>query len=126
MTDGSLADAPHEVRITSDGVRAQVTIDGHDLNRSLAAYTLEHRSGQPPLLVLYPKPPVDGAVFDGFAQVAVASEAPPAEAITAFLASIDPARLQQAALERTDLDGTPTELTSAMLRQLTEWAGGGR
>lgn len=124
MTDGSLADTVREVVINTDGVRAHVVVEGIDLSRSLAAYTLEHRSNQPPLLVLYPRPPVDGVVFAGMPQVAVASEAPPAEAIAAFLAGIDPARLQQAALARDDLDGTPTELTTAMLRQLTEWAGG--
>ncbi|WP_435245107.1 hypothetical protein [Streptomyces tendae] len=124
MTDGSLADAVREVVINTDGVRAHVVVEGIDLSRSLAAYTLEHRSNQPPLLVLYPRPPVDGVVFAGMSQVAVASETPPGEAIAAFLASIDPARLQQAALARDDLDNTPTELTTAMLRQLTEWAGG--
>lgn len=123
MNDASLADDPHAVRITTDGVRAGVTLDGHDVSSSLSGYALEHRANQPPLLVLYVRPRVDGAVFDGYAQVAVASETPPAEAIVAFLASVDPARLQQAALAR-DLDGSPTELTTAMLLQLMDWAGG--
>lgn len=122
--NATLADAPHTVRITTDGVRAGVTVGGHDVSSSLSGYTLEHRANQPPLLVLYARPPVDGAVFDGYAQVAVASETPPGEAIAAFLASVDPARLQQAALARDDLDGSPTELTTAMLRQLIDWAGG--
>jgi len=124
MNDASLADDPHAVRITTDGVRAGVILDGHDVSTSLSGYALEHRANQPPLLVLYVRPPVDGVVFDGYAQVAVASETPPGEAIAAFLASVDPTRLQQAALARDDLDGSPTELTTAMLRQLTEWAGG--
>ncbi|WP_333745681.1 hypothetical protein [Streptomyces sp. IBSBF 2950] len=124
MNERSLADAQHTVRITTDGVRAGVTLDGHEVSSSLSGYTLEHRGGQPPLLVLYVRPPVDDAVFDGYAQVAVASEVPPADAIVSFLAGIDPGRLQQAALNRDDLDGSPTELTTAMLRQLTEWAGG--
>ncbi|MDX3165824.1 hypothetical protein PV516_18740 [Streptomyces scabiei] len=124
MNEPSLADDLHSVRITTDGVRADVTLAGHEVSSSLSGYTLEHRANQPPLLVLYVRPPVDDAVFDGYAQVAVASEAPPADAIVTFLASVDPARLQQAALNRNDLDGSPTELTSAMLRQLMEWAGG--
>ncbi|GAA1111329.1 hypothetical protein [Streptomyces javensis] len=124
MNEATLADALHSVRITTDGVRASVTLDGHEVSSSLSGYTLEHRANQPPLLVLYARPPIDGVAFDGCAQVAVASEVPPADAIVAFLTSIEPARLQQAALNRDDLDGSPTELTSAMLRQLTEWAGG--
>ncbi|MER0443020.1 hypothetical protein ABR738_00265 [Streptomyces sp. Edi4] len=124
MNDASLAANLHPVRITADGVRAAVTIDGHDVSASLSAYTLEHRATQPPLLVLYARPPVDGALFEGYAEVAVATETPPGEAIAAFLGGIDAGMLQRAALERTDLDGTPTELTTAMLRQLTDWAGG--
>ncbi|MER6253586.1 hypothetical protein ABT224_19750 [Streptomyces sp. NPDC001584] len=123
MTD-SLADDPHTVRITTEGTRAAIALDGADISRALAGYTIEHRAGQPPLLVLYPRPPVDGVVFAGYAQVAVATEAPPAETIAQYLAGIDPARLQQAALAREDLDGSPTELTTAMLRQLIAWAGG--
>ncbi|MFD5451189.1 hypothetical protein [Streptomyces sp. NPDC127100] len=123
MNDASLADDLHAVRITTEGVRAAVTLDGHDVTGALSGYTLEHRANQPPLLVLYVRPNA-GAGFDGYAQVAVASETPPAEAIAAFLASVDPARLQQAALARDDLDGSPTELTTATLRQLAAWAGG--
>lgn len=125
MNDASLADDLHAVRITTEGVRAAVTLDGNDVTGALSGYTLEHRANQPPLLVLYVRPKSDaGAVFDGYAQVAVASETPPAEAIAAFVASVDPARLHQAALNRDDLDGSPTELTSAILRQLAAWAGG--
>ncbi|MFD5878506.1 hypothetical protein [Streptomyces yangpuensis] len=124
MNETSLADEPRSVRITTEGVRATITVDGADLSASLAGYTLEHRANQTPLLVLYPRPPADGAAFAGYAHVAVASEATPAEAIVPFLATIDPARLQQAALARDDLDGTPTELTTALLRQLITWAGG--
>lgn len=124
MNDTSLADAPRTVRITVDGVRASVTLNGHDVSAALSSYVLEHRANQPPLLVLYPRTPADGAVFEGHAQVAVASETAPGEAIAAFLAAIDPARLQQATLARTDLDGSPIELTTAMLRQLADWAGG--
>ncbi|MFD6534955.1 hypothetical protein [Streptomyces goshikiensis] len=125
MTD-SLADGPHTVSITAEGMRAAITVNGADISRALAGYTIEHRAGQPALLVLYPRPPADGVVFAGYAQVAVATEAPPAEAIAQYLAGVDPARLQQAALAREDLDGSPTELTTATLRQLIDWAGGSR
>ncbi|MFH8294970.1 hypothetical protein [Streptomyces sp. NPDC018059] len=124
MNDASLADDLHAVRITTEGVRAGVTLNGHDVTSSLSGYTLEHRVNQPPLLVLYAHPKSQDAVFDGYTQVAVASERPPAEVIVAFLAGIDPVRLQQAALDRDDLDGSPTELTTAMLHQLAAWAGG--
>lgn len=123
MTD-SLADDPHTVSISVEGTRAAITVNGADISRALAGYTIEHRAGQPAILVLYPRPLVDGVVFAGLAQVAVATEAPPAEAIAQYLAGVDPARLQQAVLAREDLDGSPTELTTATLRQLIAWAGG--
>ncbi len=124
MNTASLADDQHSIQITTEGVAATVSVDGTDITRSLAGYTLEHRAGQPPLLVLYARPTNEGTVFAGLAQVAVASEVPPTEAIVAFLDSVDPDRLLQAALNRDDLDGTANELTTAMLRQLKEWAAG--
>lgn len=124
MSTPSLGDTERTVNITSDGTRAQILLDAVDISREVAGYTLEHRAGQPPLLVLYALP---GArtVFDGIAEVAVAAEADPGPALAAFLANVDAIALEQAALNREDLDGTRHELTRAMLAQLAEWAQGG-
>ncbi|MCW7991549.1 hypothetical protein XF35_41735, partial [Streptomyces platensis subsp. clarensis] len=64
MNEQTFADEPHTVRITADGHTATVVLDGADMSRALAGYTLEHRVGQPPLLVLYPSPR-HSAAFDG-------------------------------------------------------------
>ncbi|MFD7980186.1 hypothetical protein [Streptomyces sp. NPDC059071] len=123
MSEQTFADEPRSVRITATGSIASVVVDGTDMSKALTGYTLEHRAGQPPLLVLHPSPWHDVA-FDGFAHVAVAADPDPGPAITEFLRSINPAALDQAALQRDDLDGSPNELTKAMLALLTDWAEG--
>lgn len=123
MTAPSMADQPRHVRITADGVMGTVAIDGTDISKSVQGYNLEHRIGAAPLLVLYTAPH-RGLDFEGLAHVAVGDQADPGEAIVAFLANIDPAALQQAALNRDDLDGSKQELTKAMLRQLVDIAQG--
>jgi hypothetical protein len=116
-------DEPRQVTIHAAGAKATVTVDGKDLSRSLAGYQVEHRAGRPPFVILFAK---ESSVvdFEGMAQVAVATETPPGEAIAAFLRGIDPAALSAAALERDDLDGSRHELTTAMLAQLADWALG--
>ncbi|MFB9558633.1 hypothetical protein [Streptomyces roseoviridis] len=122
-TPPSLADEPRAVRITTDGAKATVTVDGTDMSKTLAGYTLEHRAGQPPMLVLYPTPNHQAA-FDGLAHVVIADEPDPGPTVAAFLRTVDPVALERAALARDDLDGTRHELTRAMLAQLTDWALG--
>lgn len=124
MTHPSLADEPRRVQITADGGTASVTVDGSDISKAVQGYTLEHRAGQLPLLALYASPAA-GTVFDGFAHVAVADAGQDdGQIVAAFLANMDPARLEAAALERDDLDGSRHELTRAMLAQLADWAQG--
>ncbi|WP_327260033.1 hypothetical protein [Streptomyces sp. NBC_01240] len=124
MTDPSMADEPRHVRITADGTTGSVTVDGTDISRSVQGYNLEHRVGAAPLLVLYTTPH-RGLDFEGLAHVAVAApEQDDGQSVAAFLANIDPARLEAAALERDDLDGSRHELTRAMLQQLADWAQG--
>ncbi|MEU3656409.1 hypothetical protein AB0E67_27105 [Streptomyces sp. NPDC032161] len=124
MNAPTMADEPRRVQITADGWAATITVDGSDISKSIQGYTLEHRTGQPPLLALYASPAA-GTVFDGFAHVAVADAGQDdGQIVAAFLANIDPARLEAAALDRDDLDGTRHELTTAMLRQLADWAQG--
>ncbi|GAA3371202.1 hypothetical protein GCM10020367_20910 [Streptomyces sannanensis] len=101
-------------------------VDGHDLTSSVAAYALTHVAGQfPQLLVELPPSTTAQSVFEGEAWVVVGEQPDPGQAAAAFLAAIDAAELEKAALARHDLqDGGPHELTRAMLAQLTEWALG--
>ncbi|MEW2068634.1 hypothetical protein [Streptomyces sp. NPDC007346] len=125
MTAPNMADQPRHVSITTDGGAGKVTIDGTDVSRSLQGYSLQHQVGAAPLLVLHTAPH-QGLDFEGLAQVAVAApEQDEGDVVAAFLQNIDPAALYRAALERDDLDGSPNELTVAMLRQLADWAQGG-
>lgn len=124
MTAPSMADEPRQVRITSDGISGKVVIGGVDISRSVQGYELQHRVGGPPVLILHTVP-ARGLDFDGLAQVVVATpEQDHGQIIAAYLQSIDPGALARAALERDDLDGSPNELTVAMLRQLADWAQG--
>ncbi|MDX3343508.1 hypothetical protein PV409_36725 [Streptomyces sp. ME02-6979.5a] len=123
MTAPSMADEPRHVRITADGVMGTVAIDGTDISKSVQGYNLEHRVGSAPLLVLYTAPH-RGLDFDGLVHVAVGDQQDPGDTVAAFLANIDPTALYRAALNRDDLDGTPHELTRAMLMQLADMALG--
>ncbi|WP_097865810.1 hypothetical protein [Streptomyces sp. rh34] len=123
MTAPSMADEPRHVRITADGVMGSVAVDGTDISKSVQGYNLEHRVGSAPLLVLYAAPQT-GVQFDGLAHVAVGDQQDPGDTVAAFLANIDPAALSRAALNRDDLDGTPHELTRAMLQTLADMALG--
>ncbi|NEC20495.1 hypothetical protein [Streptomyces parvus] len=123
MTAPSMADEPRHVRITADGVMGTVTVDGTDISKSVQGYNLEHRVGSVPLLVLYTAPH-RGLDFDGLAHVAIGDQQDPGDTVAAFLANVDPAALTRAALNRDDLDGTPHELTRAMLQTLADMATG--
>lgn len=123
MTAPSMADEPRHVRIAADGVMGSVAVDGTDISKSLQGYNLEHRVGSAPLLVLYTAPH-RGLDFDGLAHVAVGDQQDPGDTVAAFLQNVDPAALSRAALNRDDLDGTPHELTRAMLMTLADMALG--
>lgn len=117
---------PRKVSIAADGPTASIVLDDElDLSSHLRGYTVEHRTGQHPVVVLHARPGHE-LTFEGMAMVAVGQETDPGEVIEAFLQNIDPVALQRAALNRTDLDGTPSELTTAMLKQLADWAQGKR
>ncbi|MEU9703111.1 hypothetical protein [Streptomyces sp. NPDC047981] len=123
MNEQTFADAMRQIRITTDGVRAAVSLDGSDMSETLAGYTVEHRAGLPPQVILFPRPDHQVA-FEGMARVVVAEAADPGPTIVDFLRSINPAALDEAALNRDDLDGSSNELTKAMLAQLIDWAEG--
>ncbi|MFF4409802.1 hypothetical protein [Streptomyces sp. NPDC001404] len=121
--EASLADTPRHVRITTTATGAAVKVDGTDISNALAAYSIEQRAGQPPMVALR-LTPAGTLALDGIAHVVVAE--PGGLDAATFLASVDPAALHRAALSRDDLDGSPTELTTAVLRQLLEWTTGAR
>ncbi|MGW5989553.1 hypothetical protein ACWFRT_13640 [Streptomyces anulatus] len=119
MTAPSMADEPRRVQITADGMSGRIVIDGTDLSKHLRGFALEHSVGGPPTLVLYANAH-HGLQFEGVAHVVVGEQQDPGQTVAAFLANIDPAALSRAALNRDDLDGTPHELTRAMLMTLTD------
>ncbi|MFE6126730.1 hypothetical protein ACFQ6Q_00435 [Streptomyces sp. NPDC056437] len=125
MTTPGMGWKPRKVTIASDGPTATVHLDDVDLTEAIRGYTVEHRAGEHPMVVFYAKPGCE-AQFDGMAMVAVGQPADPTEAVAEFLAGIDPAALQSAALNRDDLDGSKNELTTAMLKTLIDYARGGR
>lgn len=126
MNAPNIADQPSQVRLTSSGLSGTVEVDGADISKSLHGYTLEHRVGQPPLLVLYANPAAGPTVFEGLAHVAVADteQQDLGQEVASFLGNIDAAALEATALERDDLDGSRHELTRAILTQLADWAQG--
>ncbi|MCZ4098298.1 hypothetical protein [Streptomyces sp. H39-C1] len=112
------------VRIESRGSKAAIVVDGKDLSAAVAAYTLHHQAGEPATVVLQLSPSQSTTQFDGYSRVVIGVDPDPGPAAAAFLSAIDAGELQKAALARLDLDGSPYELTRAMLAQLADWARG--
>ncbi|MEV4444629.1 hypothetical protein AB0K24_04045 [Streptomyces mirabilis] len=114
------------MRVTRQGHTAVVEIGGHDVSRDLAAYSLAHRAGGVPQMVIELSPSSTATcVFEGLAHVVIGDPPDPGPAAAAFLSAISAAELEKAALDRHDLmDGRPHELTRAMLALLREWALG--
>ncbi len=120
----TIPDQPSHVRILTDGPTAQLELDGRDVAAQLHAYTLQHRAGQLPELVLLLKPSATEE-WSGLARVSIGEPPDPGPAAAAFLAALDAAELERAVLDRHDLmDGAPSEFTRALLTQLQEWAAG--
>ena len=123
MSAPSMADQPHQVRLTSNGLSGTVEVDGADISAQVQGYNLEARVGAAPLLVLYTSPNA-GVAFEGLAHVAIGTEQDPGPTVAAFLANVDPSALQQAALNRDDLQNSKHGVTAAILAQLADWAQG--
>jgi hypothetical protein len=113
------------VRIDSQPGSAAITLDGHTLPAGqVTGYQLEHSIADSlPMLILHTRQP-EGLAFEGLARVAVAVPHDPGDAIADFVLGLDPAALQQAALNREDLAGGKTETTEAILKQIADWARG--
>lgn len=124
MTDQQRKPSAHGVVIDAQPGHANISIDDAEVGNHVVGYTLEHDVPNAlPLLVMHVRHPA-GAVFDGLARVAVAAPQEPGEAIAQFLASIEPSALENAALNRDDLENVKYDLTRAMLAQLIDWALG--
>ncbi|MER6844850.1 hypothetical protein [Streptomyces platensis] len=112
----------HSVRIDAQPGSASIRIDDQEISEYVLGYTIQHDiRAALPQMVIHTRQPA-GTLFDAFAQVVVAADAPPAETIKAFLRAINPIELEQAALDRDDLGDERYDLTRAMLAQLTAWA----
>lgn len=117
----------HGVRIDAQPGHATISIDGQPLpSGRVVGYQITHDvANELPMLVLHIREPASVA-FEGLARVAVAEQPDAGQAIADFVSNLDPAALQRAAFERDDLSGGKTETTEAILRQIAEWALGGR
>jgi hypothetical protein len=116
----------HGVQIDAQPGEAAIRLDGHLLPAGqVTGYVLQHDvHAALPTLVLHTRQP-DSVQWAGLARVAVAEpEQDLGEAIAVFLAQLDPAALERAALDRDDLDGGRHEVTKAILRQLADIARG--
>lgn len=114
----------HHVQITAHGGRADVEIDGKQVDPSaFKAYSITHLAGEQPEVLLHVADRND-TQWSGTARVAVADLPDPGPAAAVFLDAIDPEALERAALARPDLGTEPCSLTKAMLTQLGEWARG--
>lgn len=114
------------VSIDAQPGQAAIRLNGELIpSGQVTGYVLEHDvAAALPTLILHTRQP-DQVHWQGLARVAVADPGrDDGQIIAAFLQSMDAGALYRAALERDDLDGSPNELTTAMLRQLTDWALG--
>ncbi|MGI5143721.1 MULTISPECIES: hypothetical protein [unclassified Streptomyces] len=117
-------DQLRQVRITAEHATGSVALDGRDISKHVSGYSLRQEAGQPATLVLFLSPLVKDD-FEGLARVVVGVDPDPGPAAAAFLSAMDPGELERHVLARHDLmDGSPNELTRAMLRLLQEWALG--
>jgi hypothetical protein len=100
-----------------------VTVDGQDLTDSLCGVEVRSIRGEPTQVALHAARPVE---YDGPALVTVVQHEQGSDpaAIGTWLSQVDPARLEQAALQRPDIGSGRHALTQALLTTLAEWARG--
>ncbi|MEV8388666.1 MULTISPECIES: hypothetical protein [unclassified Streptomyces] len=113
-----------QVRVTAEGTKASVHIDGIDYSRVVAGYAIHQQAGQTADLVIQFAKGRTSPDFEGSARVAVGVPYEPGPAAAHFLSAIDAGLLEKAALARPDLDGGPHGFTKAVLAQLQQWARG--
>lgn len=116
----------HGVRIDAQPGHATISLEGTPLPAGqVIGYTLQHDVATAlPMLVLHVREPAS-VVWEGLARVAVTDpQQDVGEQIAAFLAGINPAAVEGAALERDDLGSERYALTAAILATLADWARG--
>lgn len=114
------------VRIDAQPGHAAISLDGTTLPpNQVTGYSLHHdiQGGVLPTLVVHTRQPA-GVAFEGLARVAVGVPKSPGEIVAAFLSEVDPALLDQEALNRSDYGGGEGATARAMLATLMHWAQG--
>lgn len=125
MTQAHEQTAARPLRITGkDAFDAEVFLDGQDITSKLRGVHMKVGFDEPAEAMLVLNHRALPSDFDGLARVAIGVEPDPGPAAAKFIAAIDAEMLEQAALNRLDLDPGPQGLTKAMLAQLQEWASG--
>lgn len=125
MTETPSEPQAHGVRIDAQPGSATISLDGTPLPAGLVTgYSLQHSIADSlPVLVLHTRPGATrDTLFEGLARVAVGVSRSPADIVKSFLAEVDPALLDQQAMNRADYGGGPGATARAMLQTLTEWA----
>ncbi|MEU1015355.1 hypothetical protein [Streptomyces sp. NPDC005898] len=113
---------PRRVRIAArPGEPAVIEVDGHDVASAVEAYRITQTADEGPEITLYVQQGWRGTQFDGMAEVVVAP-ADVRHVVIGFLDAVDWQQLDEAVLDRNDLDRQPGELTRGVLAQLKEWA----
>jgi hypothetical protein len=93
-----------------------VEVDGADIAAQIDGLRLDVAGNQPAMLTLYG--PVAGTIV-GDAVVRVMVDSDPRQVLADLIGTVDPAQLEQAALQRLDYDDSIDHgLTAAMLREL--------
>ncbi|MFJ4412982.1 hypothetical protein [Streptomyces sp. NPDC088925] len=111
--------------IASSGSTGTIRLDGEDVSRSVAGYSVSQEAGDAAQAVLLLSKAVAPS-FEGLAHVVVGEPPDPGPAAAEFLSALDPAVIEREVLARHDLlDGQVHEFTRATLRLLIEWARGG-
>ncbi|MGW0731750.1 hypothetical protein [Streptomyces sp. NPDC002851] len=110
------------VRIASSPDEAAIIeIDGHAVASAVEAYRITQTVDEGPEVTLYVQQGWRGMEFDGLAEVVV-EPADVRHVVIGFLDAVDWRQLDEAVLDRDDLNGKPGELTRGLLAQLREWA----
>lgn len=120
------AERPHHVLLDLDSAGYGTAIlDGHPVQDSLLGVEVRAMAGEVTQVALHVRPG-HAVAYKGDALVTVVQHAEGADpaAIAGWLSQVDPARLEQAALNRPDLSPSRHGLTQAILTTLAEWASG--
>ncbi|MFD9418757.1 hypothetical protein ACFWC9_29165 [Streptomyces goshikiensis] len=118
----SVFEEPRRVRVAArPDQTAIIEVDGQDVAAAVEAYRITQTVDEGPEVTLYLSAGWESMGFDGLAEV-MAEPADLRHVVVQFLDAVPWQKLDQAVLNRDDLDGQPGELTRGLLAQLREWA----